>query len=274
MKKHVIMTVLNEYINVNRGLWNEKTKYHVSSAFYDMDSFLVGRSTLNDIELELIGDVNNKAIAHLQCHFGQDSLSLARLGANVTGVDLSDVAIEKAKELAAQLQLKANFIQSDVYSLPEHLYGQFDIVYSSYGVLGWLPDMERWAQVVSKLLKKNGMLILVEFHPVVWMFDERFKTIRYSYFNRETIEETETGTYADRDAPIELKSLSWNHNLSEVLQSLINAGLAIKTFNEYDYSPYSCFNDVVEVAKGKYRISGLEEKLPMVYAIKATKTSV
>ncbi|MBS1690375.1 MAG: class I SAM-dependent methyltransferase [Bacteroidetes bacterium] len=268
------MAAFEEYISVNRTLWNEKTKYHVSSPFYDMESFLGGRSSLNDIELELIGDVKDKAIAHLQCHFGQDSLSLARLGAHVTGVDLSDAAIDKAKELAMQLQLDARFIQSDIYSLPEQLYGQFDMVYSSYGVLGWLPDMKRWAQIVSKLLKKDGVLILVEFHPVVWMFDEHFKTVKYSYFNRETIEETEIGTYADREAPIALKSLSWNHNLSEVLQSLINVGLAIKTFSEYDYSPYSCFNDVVELAKGKYRIKGLEEKLPMVYAVKALKTSV
>jgi len=126
------------------------------------------------------------------------------------------------------LQLDARFVQSDIYSLPERPYGQFDIVYSSYGVLGWLPDMERWARVVLKLLKKNGMLILVEFHPVVWMFDEHFNSVRYLYFNRETIEETEAGTYADRDALIQLRSLSWNHNLSEVMQSLINTGLAIK----------------------------------------------
>ncbi|MBC6607524.1 class I SAM-dependent methyltransferase [Hymenobacter sp. BT188] len=259
------------YTELNRQLWNAKTDYHVQSEFYDVESFLGGKSSLNDVELGLLGDVRGKSILHLQCHFGQDSLSLSRLGAHVTGVDLADQAIIKARELAAQLSLPAEFVCSDVYELPNNLNGQFDIVFTTYGVLGWLPDMKRWAGVVSHFLKPGGKLVLVEFHPVVWMFDSDFTRVQYSYFNRETITEVETGTYADRDAPLEQTSVSWNHDLGEVLGSLLHNGLAIRHFAEYDYSPYKCFAHMEQVGERKFRIEHLADKLPMMYSVVATK---
>ncbi|HXS37600.1 MAG TPA: class I SAM-dependent methyltransferase [Flavipsychrobacter sp.] len=265
------MEKANEYLEINKKLWNEKTKYHKGSAFYDLQGFIEGKSSLNSIEKSLLGDVSGKSILHLQCHFGLDSLSLAREGANVTGVDISDEAIGIARQLATDLHLGAEFICCNVYDLPQFLNRQFDIIYTSYGVLGWLPDMNEWAQLISRYLKKNGNFVLVEFHPVVWMFDYDFASVAYSYFNKETIEEEETGTYADRNAPVKLKSISWNHNIAEVLQSLLNNGLRINIFQEFDYSPYNCFNNLVEVVPGKYQIKGVEEKLPMVYAIKAIK---
>lgn len=260
------------YTELNRQLWNAKTEYHVRSEFYDVEGFLGGKSSLNAIELGLLGDLKGKSVLHLQCHFGQDSLSLSRLGAHVTGVDLADEAIAKARELAAQLALPAEFVCCDVYELPQHLHQQFDILFTSYGVLGWLPDLGRWAGVISHFLKPGGKLILVEFHPVAWMFDDAFSRVQYSYFNRETITEVETGTYAARAAPLEHTAVSWNHDLSEVLGSLLRNGLTISHFAEYDYSPYECFERMEQVGEGKYQIQHLAGKLPMIYSVVATRS--
>jgi ubiquinone/menaquinone biosynthesis C-methylase UbiE len=236
-----------------------------------MKDFLAGETSLNEIELNLLGDIKGKKILHLQCHFGQDTLSLARMGAEVTGVDLSDKAVDKGRELAEQLGLNARFICSDVYKLPEVLEEQFDIVYTSYGVIGWLPDMNKWAEVVSKFVKPGGKFVFVEFHPFVWMYDYDFTKVNYSYFNVEDIVETESGTYADRGADVQLKSVSWNHSIAEVVQSLVDHQLQIKTFEEHNYSPYSCFNHVVEIAPKKFQIAPFSDKVPLVYAIVASK---
>ncbi|WP_242581765.1 class I SAM-dependent methyltransferase [Hymenobacter telluris] len=265
------MNIPLDYLTLNRHLWNAKTDYHVASDFYDMAGFRAGKSSLREVELGLLGDVAGRSILHLQCHFGQDSLSLSRLGAQVTGVDLSDKAIAKARELATELQLPTKFICSDVYALPQHLHQQFDVVFTTYGVLGWLPDLAKWAAVVAHFLKPGGQLLLVEFHPVVWMFDNDFTRVEYSYFNRAAIEETETGTYADRAAPIEHKAISWNHSLSEVLGSLLQQGLEITHFNEYDYSPYNCFANLEQIAEHRYRLRHLPDKLPMLYSVMARK---
>lgn len=259
------------YAAINRTLWNTKTAHHVASEFYSVPAFLAGASSLNPIELDLLGDVAGQRVLHLQCHFGQDSLSLSRLGAHVTGVDLSDVAIAQARELNKQLGLDAEFICADVYELPQQLHQQFEVVFTTYGVLGWLPDLDRWAGVVAHFLKPGGRLILVEFHPVVWMFDNSFTRFDYSYFNRETITEQETGTYADRAAPIETTSVSWNHSLSEVLGALLSQGLEIRHFAEYDYSPYNCFAGLEDVGERHYQFPHLRGKLPMVYSVVARK---
>jgi len=261
----------NDYIEINKKTWNNKTEVHVTSDFYDNESFLNGKSTLKDIELQLLGDITGKKILHLQCHFGQDTLSFARMGAKATGVDLSDKAIEKAREFNTQLGLETQFICCDLYDLPNHLNEQFDIVFTSYGTIGWLPDLDKWAKVVSQFLKPNGKFVFAEFHPVVWMFDNDFKEVFYSYFNVEPIVEEETGTYADKNAPIETKTITWNHPTSEVLNALIQNGLELNSFNEYNYSPYNCFNETEEFESGKFRIKHLENKIPMVFSLVATK---
>ena len=260
-----------DYLAINKQTWNHKTEVHVDSEFYDNENFLKGKSTLNSIELALLGDVSGKKILHLQCHFGQDSLSLARLGAEVTGVDLSNTAIEKATSFAKELKLEAKFICSDIYDLPSHLAEQFDIVFTSYGTIGWLPDLDKWAKVISHFLKPNGKFIMADFHPVVRMFDNDFKEVFYSYFNVEPIIEEETGTYADKNAALETKTITWNHPISETLNALLSNGLTLNQFNEYDYSPYNCFNNTEEFEKGKFRIKHFENKIPMVYSILATK---
>ena len=260
-----------DYVNINRATWNSKLSVHVASDFYDVPAFLEGKSSLNSIELNLLGNIIDKKILHLQCHFGQDSLSLARLGAQVTGVDLSDKAIKKAKEINEKLKLDAQFICSDIYELPNHLDEKFDIVFTSYGTIGWLPDLSKWANVISNFLKPNGKFVFVEFHPVVWMFDDHFKNIVYNYFNLEPIIENEEGTYADKKSSISNKTVTWNHPTSEVLNALIQSGLEINSFNEFDYSPYNCFNETEEFEPGKFRIKHFENKIPMVFAIEATK---
>lgn len=265
------MTETNQYIAINRTSWNDRVDVHMQSAFYRMDVFRQGATSLNAIELALLGDVRGKRILHLQCHFGQDSLSLARLGAKVTGMDLSDKAIDAARQLATELELDATFVCCNLYDLPKHLEGSFDVVFTSYGVIGWLPDLDGWASVIDHFLAPGGRFILVEFHPVVWMFSNDFSEVAYSYFNREAIVEELEGTYADRDAQKQFSSISWNHGLGEVLSPLLKRGLQLRSLEEFDYSPYDCFDQVVEIAPGKYQIAPLHGKIPLVYALEATK---
>lgn len=267
------MSSEENYLEKNRQLWNSRTEIHLKSEFYDVEGFLKGKSSLNEIELKLLGDINGKSILHLQCHFGQDSISLSRLGAKVTGVDLSDKAIDSARQIAKDAQSDAAFVCCDIYDLPNHLNEKFDIVFTSYGTIGWLPDLDRWAKVIAHFLKPNGRFIIAEFHPFVWMYDNNFEHIAYSYFKAEAIVETEDSTYADTSADIHLDSITWNHSLSEVMSSLLKNGMQIDAFEEYDYSPYNCFNKTIEFEPGKFRIEHFGNKIPMVYAMSATKIS-
>lgn len=266
------MEINPEYIAVNKELWNKRTAVHVSSEFYDVPGFLTGNTSLKEIELALLEDINRQEILHLQCHFGQDSLSLARMGARVTGVDLSDTAISEAGKLARQLQLEnqTRFICCDLYSAPAHLNDTFDTVFTSYGTIGWLPDLDKWAAVVCHFLKPGGRFIMADFHPMLWMFDNDFTKITYDYFNTETIIEETSGSYTDRSAPVSNKAYSWNHPLSEIVTALTAQGLQLQVFREHNYSPYNCFSNMTE-KDGRFYIRGLEEKLPMVYAFKFFK---
>lgn len=265
------MDYTKNYLEINKQTWNNKTDVHIASDFYDIEGFIQGKSTLNDIELALLGNISGKKILHLQCHFGQDTMTFSRMGAQSVGIDLSDKAIERAKELAEKLNLNTQFVCCDVYEVPNFLEEQFDIVFTSYGTIGWLPDLDKWAKVVSRFLKPNGKFVFAEFHPVVWMYDNDFKEVFYSYFNIEPIIEDESGTYADRNSNITTQTVTWNHSISEVINALIKNGLEIDCFNEYDYSPYNCFNETEEFEKGKYRIKHFLNKIPMVYSLKAIK---
>ncbi len=260
-----------DYIDINKKLWNQKTEIHYNSDFYDVDSFIKGKDSLNSIEIGLLGEIEGKKILHLQCHFGQDTISLARHGALPTGIDFSENAIEKAKILNESLRTNAKFIQSDIYKLPEILDEKFDIVYTSYGVIGWLPDMNNWAKIIDHFLKPKGEFIMVEFHPIVWMFSNDFKKIEYKYMDSSPIIEELVGTYTDRNAEIKEESVCWNHGLSTVINSIIKTGLKITDFKEYNYSPYDCFENTVKIDDRKFKIKGLEDKIPMIYSLKAEK---
>lgn len=259
------------YIEINKQAWDKKTEVNYSSKFYDNESFLKSKNSLNNIELNLLGDINGKNILHLQCHFGQDSITLANLGANVVAVDFSENAIQKAKQLSIDTNIPVEFICTDVFELEKVLDKKFDIIFTSYGVLGWLPDMSKWAKLINHFLEIQGKLILVEFHPVVWMMDYNFEKIAYSYFNEKAIIEEMSGSYSDPKADVKYTEVSWNHSLTDVINSLIKTNMQISDFQEYDYSPYNCFNNTIEIEKGKYMIKGLENKLPLVYSIIAEK---
>lgn len=260
-----------EYLEINRQSWNKRLDTHLESEFYDLPGFKKGNTSLNSIELELLGNIQDKSILHLQCHFGQDSISLSRLGADVTAVDLSDRSIATAKKLAKECNSNAKFICSDVYSLADVLDQKFDIVYTTYGTISWLPDLDKWAKVISHFLKPSGQFVFVEFHPVVWMFDDDLKEVGYNYFNEKPIIEEESGSYADRDANFKNQYVCWNHSISETVNSLLSNQLQIELLNEYDYSPYKAVNHMEEFEKGKYRVKHFGNKAPLVYSILAQK---
>lgn len=259
------------YIEINKNSWNAKTDIHIESAFYDVDGFLKGNNSLKEIELKLLGDVKGKSILHLQCHFGQDSISLSRMGAKVTGIDLSDIAIERAKSLAEKTNTDTTFICCNIYDLPNYLNQEFDFVFTSYGTIGWLPDLDKWAEIASRFLKPGGEFIFAEFHPIVWMYDDDFEKIGYNYFNTGPIVETYNGTYAEKSANLSQQYVMWNHGIGEVLNALIKNNLQIQSFDEFNYSPYNCFRHTYEFEPGKFRIKYFEDKVPMVYALRAIK---
>ena len=247
-----------DYLNINRDSWNRLVPVHLQSAFYNVKGFLSGDNSLTEIEMALLGDIKGKRILHLQCHFGLDTLSLARMGAIITGVDLSESAIEAAENLAQQAGLEATFIVSDIYALD--LKEQFDIVFTSYGVIGWLQDINKWAKVVSAHLKPDGKFIMAEFHPVIWMYDNEFTRIEYSYFNGEAIVEEEEGSYVDGSETIKRKTVTWNHGLAEVVNSLVKENIELLDFQEYNYSSQNCFKEMVEVEKGKFQLKKFGSK--------------
>ena len=259
------------YFKSNKDLWNKRAAIHKSSDFYDLDGFRKGKNVLNKIELTELGDVSGKSMLHLQCHFGLDTLSWARLGASVTGVDFSNAAIDTARDLSDELGIEADFICANVYDLMQHLDHQFDIVFTSYGVVGWLPDLNRWADIISHFLKPEGTFYMAEFHPVVWMFDDDFIKLKYPYLGGHVIETKQEGTYADRKAEIKHIEYSWNHSISEVVNALISRGLEIQLLNEFNYSPYDCFPKTTKNEDGNFYIKGYEGVIPVVYSIKAIK---
>lgn len=272
--KNIVPAVSDDYLTHNRDHWNKAAQAHYGSAFYDVDGWLAGTDSLREPELEMLpADLAGKRVLHLQCHFGMDTLSLARRGAEVTGVDLSDTAIEQANDLATRAELPGRFICCDVYGLPDALAeaGQFDVVFSSFGAVGWLPDLDRWAGVIDHFLRPGGAFVFAEFHPVVWMLDNDHERFEYSYFKRDAIVEHNSGSYTDGSEKLESTEVSWNHALDEVLSALLDRGLTLEAFSEHDYSPWNCFRNMVEVGKNRYQLRGLKGIVPLSYGLRARK---
>jgi SAM-dependent methyltransferase len=255
-----------DFLAHNRRLWDTWTGMHVDSAFYDLKAFKQGANSLREVELAEIGEVRGLDLLHLQCHFGQDTLSWTRLGARVTGLDLSTVAIQTAQALAQELSLPAHFVATDLYQAPEHLTGQFDLVFTSYGTIGWLPDLTRWAQVIRHFLKPGGRFYLVEFHPLLWLFDDDFTRLTYDYFNTGPIVQTSTRSYASGEHE-PLAEYTWNHPISEVLGALLKTGLQLEFFHEHPFSPYKIFPDMKEVGKDRYVLAQAPAQLPYLYSL-------
>lgn len=253
-------------IKLNKNSWNKRTPIHFNSKFYDVEKFIKGGSSLKKFEIDALGDLNSKSVLHLQCHFGQDSLSLARLGAEVTGVDFSQIAIEKAKSLSKTINTPASFVLSDVMTL--ELGKEFDIVFTSYGTIGWLPDLDAWAKTIYKHLKKGGLFVFVEFHPFIDLLHEN----RYDYFFKPMPDqEIEHGTYTDGGEDLVHENCWWNHSLTEIFGALENNGLILKYFEEHNYSPYP-LKGYTEIAPGRYVLSNRKEQsLPYTFTLKAVK---
>lgn len=261
----------SDALAANRTLWDAWTRVHRDSAFYDVAGFLAGRDPLNRIETEELGDVTGKRFLHLQCHFGLDTLGWARRGARVTGIDFSPEAVATARELAGRAGLEATFVESDVYALGEHGLGTFDIVHTSYGVLSWLPDLERWAEIVAAHLAPGGILHLVENHPFTMMLDEDGVSIRWPYLSTGgPIRFDSEESYV---APIEegpLPEYNWAHGIGEVVTALIGAGLRIVWLREYPRTPYPFPGFLEKRPEGDYGWPGGREDIPLTFSIGAT----
>ncbi len=265
------MNNLNKYFDTNKATWDKKVAFHAKSDMYALEAFKAGKSSLNRFELHALGDVSGKDLLHLQCHFGQDTLSLGRMGANCTGIDFSEKAIELADELSAELNIDARFICCNVLDVSEHIKDRFDIVFTSYGVIGWIPDLKPWARMIFERLKPGGFFYMVEFHPIVWMFDYTSDPpeLKYGYQQAEVIAEEYQGTYADEKAAIVSKEYGWNHGLSKVVNSLIEAGLKIEFLQEHELSPYNVFPGLVKTDDGLYKTQ--DDLYPLIFEIKASK---
>ena len=262
-----------DYLKLNREQWNQRAKAHLTSDFYDVPGWLAGKDSLKAPELELLpADLSGLTILHLQCHFGQDTLSFARRGATVTGVDLSEEAIKAAEELAVKAGLEARFICRDLYSLPEYLDETFDIVFTSYGTITWLPDLDRWADVVQRYLKPGGRFVFAEFHNMAYLWNDDRTAIKYPYFNPEPIVEQITKSYTDASDGLTGTEVNWDHPISAVVTALIGAGLTLTHFKEFDYSPYNCFEDMVPAGEpGRWHLRQMPGLIPLVYSLGCVK---
>ncbi len=266
----------SDYLQTNRRLWDEWTPIHLQSAMYDVVSFKEGRSTLWPLEIEEAGEVAGKRLLHLQCHFGADTLSWARLGAAVTGVDFSPKAIDAARALAAEVGIDACFVCADVLELDQALDGEFDVIYTGGGAINWLPDLQRWGRVVANFLAPGGTFYLREYHPFAYLFDDSENarepsTITYPYFaQREPLQIPVKGSYADPEAQVsEPHSYSWVYAFQDIFDALIGAGLRIQFLHEFPFVGEKLFPFVEQRDDGLWYARGCD--LPLMFSIRAVK---
>jgi SAM-dependent methyltransferase len=255
----------------NREAWDLRTRVHLDSAFYDVESFKRGRSSLRRLELEELGDVTGRSLLHLQCHFGMDTLSWARLGAKVTGADFSEQAIAVARSLAAELGIKAKFICANLYDLPDVLEGEFDIVVSTYGILGWLPDLDGWARVIAHFLKPGGKFCIVEIHPIISLFEEVGGELKVteSLFDSGPFESETVETYADGLALPAHTEHNWLWPLGKMVTALCGAGLRIERLRELPVDVRQRLPSMVRGDDGYWRLPG--DPLPLLFTCVATR---
>jgi SAM-dependent methyltransferase len=270
--------VNEKYFKENQKLWDEFAKKHfeIENEFYSVKEFLKGKTSLKQYELEEMGNVKGKKLLHLQCHFGLDTLSWAREGAIVTGIDFSGEAIRLAKKLAREANLTGDFIQTNLYDLPDVLSEKFDIVYTSIGVLCWLNDLTKWAEIIGEFLKSGGFFYIAESHPTSMMFDNDHQEelqLKYDYFHKsEPMEFIAEGSYASEGSYMHPhKEYEWEHSLSDIINSLIQAGLKIEFFNEYAFSSYKVYAFTERDSNGYYRLKNQKVEIPLLFTLKALK---
>lgn len=262
---------MDAYSKANLENWNERTTIHASSKFYDIAGFKSGKSTLKKIERAELGSVAGKSLLHLQCHFGLDSLSWARLGATVTGADFSGKAIDLATSLCSETQIVARFIRSEIYSLPTILTDRFDIVFASYGVLCWVSDILQWMKVASDYLKPGGVFYLVDDHPFADMFDSDLQ-FESSYFHSDDpLKCGPEPDYADRAAQLLTSFYQWKHSLGDVANAAVQARLHIEFIHEFPFSAWERFPGMMKEKDGWYVIANPKIQIPLLFSIRAGK---
>lgn len=254
-----------DYFAMNREAWNRRAEVHFGSKFYDVDGFLSGASSLREIELAELGEVTGQRLLHLQCHFGLDTLSWARLGAVSTGVDLSPAAIERARQLAEQTGLNARFVCSNVLDFDRGAEPAYDIVFTSYGAVCWLPDIRAWAAVVAQNLRPGGTFYMAEFHPLYDLISG------YSYFTRSEPDIEEGDSYTENGAEAQTRLAVWSHPLSAVATALIEQGVEIQSMREFPFSPYNCFKGLQEREPGRFYLQHQGQDVPLVYSLRGRK---
>ena len=267
---------MDAHLQANQRRWDQLTLAHQESAFYDLDGFRQGKDRLRSIELSELGDVTGKTLLHLQCHFGLDTLAWARRGAIASGVDFSPNAIALARSLSEELDIPAQFYCTDIYELPGVLSGEFDIVFTSYGVLHGLPDLRRWGQIIAGYLKPGGIFYIVEDHPFFRVFrakpEGEFRAERSYFFNEEPQRIEGSGSYATGDQGASSEYYVWDHSLGEVINSLVDAGLSIEFLHEFPYAARAKFPFMEQGEDGWWRLPAQQHgTIPFLFSLQARK---
>jgi SAM-dependent methyltransferase len=270
---------LDEPRRINLVAWEECVPIHAASKMYDLDGFVAGRRQLSAAvryDAPRLGDLHGIEAVHLQCHIGTDTLSLARLGATVTGLDFSPGALATARDLARRCGIDAQFVEAELYDAPNVLpNAAFDLVYTGIGALCWLPDIARWAQVVAKLLRPGGRLFIREGHPVLWALEDRRDdgglALRYPYF--ETVQpqrfESET-TYTDGPPLGNRVTYEWNHGIGELITAVLDAGLVLDAFVEHRECDWQALPQMVETEWGRWALPPEQaNRVPCTYTLQA-----
>lgn len=258
---------------VNRVNWNERTAVHARSSCYDLQGLREGRTSLKSIELCEIGDVADRALLHLQCHFGMDTISWARRGARATGVDFSDAAIDLARSLNDEIGTDVHFICSNIYDLPGQIEEEFDFVFTSYGALAWLPGIKAWADVVAGNLKPGGVFYMVEFHPylgTLGQLESGHLAPEYSYFHQGHFEQGNLPSYTGADL-IKSPCWEWQHSLGEIVSALTEVGLNIEFLHEFAYCRFRAFAEMELCPDGWWRFPNRNDSIPQMFSIRASK---
>ncbi len=269
---------MDEYFEANRRRWDEVVGIHTKSTTgaYRLDEFRNGAEVLAPIEAAEIGDVTGKNLLHLQCHFGLDTLSLARRGATVTGLDFAPRAVAAARALSAETGVPGTFVEGNLHDAPELIDGQFDVVYVTWGAINWLPDIRRWAEIVAHFLAPGGYLYLLEGHPAVLALEqvEDGRLVpTYPYFQgSEPLTFDDQTTYTgDTDTLKNSRSYEWIHPIGEVVTALIDAGLTLDFLHEHDRLVWKLFPSMVTDEDGTERLPPEVPSLPLAFSVRATK---